>query len=93
MKAASANRPLFNDPVAGRCYARRELSTGETAWVIPTIYNARLIVGDETTVSRFWCYAGPDGIIRACTALNGWDGVGDPPGWNKNGQTQEWREP
>lgn len=46
---------------------------------------------------RHWLYAGTDshGFTAAVVAAAMWDGAGDtePEGWNKNGQTDEWREP
>jgi hypothetical protein len=46
---------------------------------------------------RYWCYRGGDiqALLAAVAAARAWDGAQDtePAGWNKNGQTQEWREP
>lgn len=46
---------------------------------------------------RHWCYAGTSWIalITAAQAAAEWDGADgtEPEGWNKNGQTHEWREP
>ncbi len=46
---------------------------------------------------RHWCYVttGPVTLLLAVLAANAWDGADDtePDGWNKNGQTGEWREP
>lgn len=44
---------------------------------------------------RFWCYEGlgQQTFLRAWLAANAWDGADntEPAGWNKNGQTHEWR--
>jgi hypothetical protein len=46
---------------------------------------------------RHWCFAGTSftTLLRAVQAAAEWDGGDDtdPFGWNKNGQTGEWREP
>lgn len=46
---------------------------------------------------RHWCYAGTSvmALIRTAGAAAEWDGADgtEPEGWNKNGQTREWREP
>lgn len=45
---------------------------------------------------RFWCYEGlgQRTFMRASLAAHAWDGADDtePVGWNKNGQTHEWRD-
>jgi hypothetical protein len=58
---------------------------------------ARTMKGHLELYDRHWCFAGTSFItlIRAVTAAAEWDG-GDgtePAGWNKNGQTGEWRKP
>jgi len=86
----SPDGALMQDSVAGWCLARRELPTGETGWVIPMLFGFRLIVGDGMPaggVSRYWCYPGALGGVHAAFALADWDGVGDPAGYSKNGQT------
>ncbi len=49
------------------------------------------------TIDRFWCYAGRDGavLLSAVTAAVAWaeSGEDEPRGWNKSGQTGEWRAP
>jgi hypothetical protein len=46
---------------------------------------------------RHWCYAGTSllALIGTVGAAVDWDGANgtEPAGWNKNGQTEEWREP
>ena len=46
---------------------------------------------------RHWCYAGHDRttLLRTFLAALAWDGDPntEPDGWNKSGQTGEWREP
>jgi hypothetical protein len=51
----------------------------------------------EWSYDRHWCFAGTSfpALVRAVQAAVEWDG-GDrtePEGWNKNGQTGEWRAP
>lgn len=44
---------------------------------------------------RHWCFTGTSAVtlIRTVQAVMAWDGADDtePAGWNKNGQTGEWR--
>lgn len=44
---------------------------------------------------RHWCFAGTGAValLRVAYAVAEWDGADDtePAGWNKNGQTGEWR--
>jgi hypothetical protein len=46
---------------------------------------------------RHWCYAGTSWatLVTAVHAAAEWDAADgtEPEGWNKNGQTGEWREP
>jgi hypothetical protein len=55
------------------------------------------LVGDEFCYDRYWCYAGRGdrAFTTAVLACARWDVRDDtePEGWNKNGQTGEWREP
>lgn len=68
--------------------------------VLLMLFNARIAltpVDDPTYHVRHWCYAGNDfaSLLRAIGAALAWDGSLDsePDGWNKNGQTREWRQP
>jgi hypothetical protein len=49
------------------------------------------------TINRHWCYAGRDSatLLRAIGQARLWVALGgdEPAGWNKNGQTGEWRAP
>jgi len=74
----------------------------ETHWVdvLRMIYNwrvARTPKDRPETYDRHWCFAGTSWVtlITAVHAVTEWDGADetDPPGWNKNGQTGEWRVP
>ena len=68
--------------------------------VVRMIYNwrvARTPKAMPMTYDRHWCFAGAGwpSLVAAVLAAAEWD-VGDdtsPVGWNKNGQTGEWREP
>lgn len=46
---------------------------------------------------EYWCYAGRTqaDLLRTVAAAYAWNGDPntEPDGWNKNGQTKEWREP
>jgi hypothetical protein len=73
-----------------------------THWVdvVRMIYNwrvARTSKDAPMTYDRHWCFAGTGwpSLIAAVLAAAEWDGGDDtdPAGWNKNGQTREWREP
>ena len=62
-------------------------------------FNYRLVTTRRAmpdVYDRYWCYAGktPTVLLAAVTAASAWNGADDtePVGWNKNGQTQEWRE-
>jgi hypothetical protein len=68
--------------------------------VLVQIYNYRIARTPKAcplTCDRYYCYAGkgPATLLAAVLAASAWDGGDDtePPGWNKNGQTGEWREP
>lgn len=65
--------------------------------MIPNYRIATTPVDDPWFMDRHWCYAGRSlqTLVRAVGAAMAWDGAEDtePEGWNKNGQTQEWREP
>jgi len=68
--------------------------------VVRMIYNwrvARTPKDAPMTHDRHWCFAGTGwkSLAIAVLAATEWDGgdFTDPPGWNKNGQTGEWREP
>lgn len=71
--------------------------------VIPMLFAWRLhtIRKDDGSLAwseRFWCYSGREqgvfSLHRAVAAALAWDGSDEtePEGWNKNGQTGEWRE-
>lgn len=64
------------------------------------IYNWRIARTPKDlpwSYDRFWCFAGTSWVtlVRAVRAAAEWDGLDstDPEGWNKNGQTGEWRAP
>lgn len=68
--------------------------------VLRQIYNWRVVRTQkacEWSYDRYWCFAGTSWVtlLRAATAAAEWDGGDDtdPAGWNKNGQTGEWRKP
>jgi hypothetical protein len=68
--------------------------------VLIQIFNFRIARTPKArplTFDRFYCYAGKGRatLLSAVLAANAWDGADDtePLGWNKNGQTREWREP
>lgn len=68
--------------------------------VMGMAFNYRLVTTNRAmpqVYDRFWCYAGktPAVLLTAVAAAFAWDGSDntEPEGWNKNGQTQEWREP
>jgi hypothetical protein len=68
--------------------------------VLRQIYNWRIARTPKAlpmTYDRFWCYAGTSWVtlIRAVSAAAEWDAGDstDPEGWNKNGQSGEWRAP
>lgn len=64
------------------------------------IYNWRVTrtpKSDPWMHDRHWCFAGTSftTLLRAVLAVAEWDAGDstDPEGWNKNGQTGEWRAP
>lgn len=68
--------------------------------VLVQLYNwrvARTPKADPYCIDRFWCYSGTgmSTLMLALGAAWAWDGADDtePEGWNKNGQTREWRAP
>lgn len=89
---------VIEEPGAVR-YRVKETSTHYIE-VIPMLVNWRLhtVRKDEGPMAwseRYWCYSGRDErtYVTAVLAAYAWDGADDtePEGWNKNGQTQEWR--
>jgi hypothetical protein len=68
--------------------------------VLVMLFNYRIAatpVEFPLVYDRFWCYAGktPAVLTAALLAAAAWnpnDGS-EPAGWNKNGQTGEWRAP
>src|SRR5688572_19209844 len=63
-------------------------------WRLHTI---RKDAGPLAWSERYWCYTGRDQrtFSRAVAAALAWEGADntEPEGWNKNGQTGEWRPP
>jgi hypothetical protein len=79
---------------------------GETAThyldAIKMLYSWRLCETPKAcplVCDRYWCYAyagsEPQALLAVIAAVRAWNGAQDtePDGWNKNGQTGEWREP
>lgn len=67
--------------------------------VMRMMFNYRIVttpVSFPMVYDRHWCYQGTDSraFTHAVVAAAMWDGSDDtePEGWNKNGQTGEWRE-
>lgn len=68
--------------------------------IAPQLVNYRLVttpVDNEMGWERGWCYVGKDrdAWMAVLLAAALWEGSDDsePLGWNKNLQTQAWREP
>jgi hypothetical protein len=68
--------------------------------VLRMIFNWRVARSPKEcgwSYDRHWCFAGTSFVtlLRAVSAAAEWDGADDtsPAGWNKNGQTGEWRVP
>lgn len=68
--------------------------------VLTMAFNYRIVltpIEDPSVYDEFWCFAGKSyaDLLRTVLAAMTWDGSTDtePVGWNKNGQTQEWRAP
>jgi hypothetical protein len=68
--------------------------------IAPMLVNYRLCttwIDDQSRYDRFWCYAGSGRAtwMAAVLAATMWDGSDEtePMGWNKNGQSSEFREP
>jgi len=74
----------------------KAVATGDIH-VLPMAANYRVQTSIRGFPVRHWCYAGrgPASYVAAVLAAHAWDGSDDtePVGWNKNGQTGEWREP
>jgi hypothetical protein len=73
-----------------------------THWVdvLAMLYNYRIVLTPKAAPYLYvahWCYSGKGRVdlMRTVVAAMEWDGtVGtEPVGWNKNGQTGEWRSP
>jgi hypothetical protein len=69
----------------------------DVMWMLYNYRVATTPVALPFVFDRFWCYAGRTeaDLQRAVLAAWAWDGADDtePVGWNKNGQTGEWRAP
>jgi hypothetical protein len=68
--------------------------------VVIMMFNYRIVTTRRDMpgiYDRYWCYAGrsPAVLLAAVAAAFAWDGSDDtePVGWNKNGETGEWRAP
>lgn len=68
--------------------------------VLVVLFNIRVVatpVSAPLTISRHFCYAGksPQTLASAVLAAIMWDPTdgSEPAGWNKTGQTGEWRPP
>lgn len=68
--------------------------------VLPMVFSYRVAttpVDIPYVYDRHWCYVGlgPLSFTAAVLAAHAWDGADttEPVGWNKNGQSGEWREP
>lgn len=68
--------------------------------ILGMIFNYRIAltpIAQPLETDRHWCYAGRgiDTLLRVFAAAYAWDGNPDtePEGWNKSGQTGEWRPP
>lgn len=66
--------------------------------VMTMMFNYRIVttrVDMPEVYDRFWCYVGKDQqtLLRATAAALTWSGDDDtePEGWDKNGQTGEFR--
>lgn len=65
----------------------RPLSGGRYAAIWPLMYTHAIIVGqigDAISYDDRWCYAGYD---AARTALDAWNGEGEPAGWTRHPRT------
>lgn len=78
------------------------VKTTETHYidVIRQLFNWRVTTTPKDNpllYDRYWCFAGTGWLtlLTAVMAVADWDGSEDsePEGWNKNGQTKEWRAP
>lgn len=83
------DRSIFRIKRVGRVYVD----------VCPLMVNIRVVttpVDADYSYERFWCYVGRghQSFMAAVLAATMWDGQDgtEPLGWNKNGQTQEFRD-
>lgn len=74
---------------------RRILADGRILELWVMIFNVRITIttpeDDGISYEDMWCYK----MARRFDALSAffsWDGVGEPPGWNKHPPTGRWRE-
>lgn len=97
---AEALSALFGTPVTMVDGGLRVKET-ETGWVdvMRMIFNWRITRTPKAmpeTFDRGWCYYGTGHgvLLRAVRAALEWDGGDDtePPGWDKNAMTGEYRE-
>lgn len=100
MTGDEATGQMIGSPIDGGM--RIKLNDAGTHYidVLAMLYNYRIVltpIDRPMFIDRHWCYAGLGGpmLLRAAAAAYAWDGALDtePVGWNKNGQTGEWRPP
>lgn len=68
---------------------RKELPDGRYIAILVMLFNARIVVVNGQFIERGWCYAN---VEKAKKYFALWDGTGEPDGWHKNIQTQEYRQ-
>ena len=65
----------------------RLIGEGRYAAILPFMYTHAIIVGkvgDRYGYDDRWCFHGPE---KARSALEAWDGVGEPEGWHRHPAT------
>ena len=73
-----------------------ELDDGRAVFVYVMLFtNARVCIGPKGALwyDEGYCYSSPAGALLAAAKYVQADGKGEPEGWIKNLQTQEYREP
>lgn len=65
----------------------RPLTPGRYAAILPLMFTAAIItgrIGDAMSYDDRWCY---HSLQAATSALEAWDGTGEPSGWHRHPMT------
>lgn len=88
------DRTLADSPPNDVCRANGYIGWADSAvegihaYVVPMIFNHRVVIGSATGIADAFCYAD---AVKAIVALKAWDGLSEPDGWIKHPATGRYR--